>query len=112
MEFCAVWARAASTTSWGVLVPNLQLDLNGLNRNTQLLRDGRPNVHALGIGLDAHDQRIAGSERTPVALRLLLPPPLHGIHADQATLRQLCRVASADVAVKRAMVPELIAERG
>ena len=87
----------------------LQLDVYGLNRNAHLLRDGRPNVHVLGIGLDAYDQRIAGSESTPVPLRLLLPP-LHGIHADKATLRQLCRVASPEVAVKRATVPELIAK--
>ena len=34
----------------------LQLDVYGLNRNAHLLRDGRPNVHVLGIGLDAYDQ--------------------------------------------------------
>ena len=35
--------------------PDLQLDVNDLHRNADLLCHGRPDVHVLGIGLDAHD---------------------------------------------------------
>lgn len=52
----------------------LRFDGYLFDRNADLLRHGRPDVHIFFIRLDTDDQRVPSATVTPIPLRLILPP--------------------------------------